>query len=194
MKSLKGKYIKSDAKINRANLQKWVKWFATIFFLSGMIMAANAQEAIPASGGTVNGQGGSVSFTVGQVVYTTDSSQEHTISRGVQQPYEISVVTSSSEITLTGIDVQAYPNPATDFLTLRIEAVQNKNVQSLVCELFDMNGRMLEKQNITSSHTNIRMSHLAASSYLLKVYNAPDISSSGQNSSVQSKTFKIIKK
>jgi hypothetical protein len=194
MKSLKGKYIKSDAKINRANLQNWVKWVAAIFFLSGMIRTANAQEAIPAAGGTATGQGGSASFTVGQVVYTVLSGQGHSAIQGVQQPYEISVVTSSGEIPFAGADIQVFPNPATDFLTLRIELVQNQNVQSLVCELFDMNGRVLEKQNITSSHTNIRMSHLAPSTYFLKVYNKSNTRSSGQNSSVQSKTFKIIKK
>ncbi len=193
MKSLKGKYIKSDAKINRANLQNWVKWVAAIFFLSGMIRTANAQEAFPAAGGTVNGQGGSVSFTVGQVVYTTVSSQEHTVSQGVQQPYEISVVTSSAEITLTGFEVQAFPNPATDFLTLSVETEINQHFQSLAYELLDVNGRVLEKKNISASHTNIQMKHFAPATYFLKVYHAAKSTSIRQSSSVQTKTFKIIK-
>jgi hypothetical protein len=193
MKSLKGKYIKSDAKISRAILLNWLKWFATIFFFFGMFTATNAQEAIPAAGGNATGQGGSVSFTVGQVVYTTVSSQEHMVSQGVQQPYEISVVTSSEEITLIGFDVQAYPNPATDFVTLRVESALNQHFQPLAYELFDMTGRVLEKKNISASHTNIQMKHLAPATYFLKVYHSAKATSLRQSSTVQSKTFKIIK-
>lgn len=164
------------------------------FILSGMIRTANAQEAIPAAGGTVTGQGGSVSFTVGQVVYTTVSGEEHTVSQGVQQPYEIWVVTSSEEIPISGIDIQAYPNPATDFVTLRVESALNQHFQPFAYELFDMTGRVLEKKTISSSHTNIPMGHLAPATYFVKVYHSAKTTFLMQSSSVQSKTFKIIKK
>ncbi len=163
-------------------------------FLAGTAFISGAQEAIPAAGGTVTGQGGSVSFTVGQVVYTTVSGEEHTVSQGVQQPYEIWVVTSSEEIPISGIDVQAYPNPATDFVTLRVEAALNQQLQVLTYELFDMTGQVLEKKAISADHTNIPMGHLAPATYLLKVYNTSGIRSSEPNFSIKSKTFKIIKK
>ncbi|WP_372948687.1 T9SS type A sorting domain-containing protein [Mariniphaga sp.] len=194
MKSLKGKYIKSDAKINRANLQNWVKWVAAIFFLSGMIMTTYAQEAIPAAGGTATGQGGSASFTVGQVVYTVLSGEGNLVIQGVQQPYEISVVTSSEDIPLSGIDVQAYPNPTTDFITLRVDSALNQDLQPLAYELLNIGGRVLEKKNISANHTNIQMKHLAPATYFLKVYHVVKATSLKQSSSVQSKTFKIIKK
>lgn len=163
-------------------------------FLAGTSFISGAQEAIPAAGGTLTGTGGSVSFTVGQVVYTTVSGQEHTVSQGVQQPYEISVLTSSEEITPIGFDVQAYPNPATDFVTLRVESALNQHFQSLAYELFDMTGRVLEKKTISSDHTNIPMGHLAPATYFVKVYHSAKTTSLMQSSSVQSKTFKIIKK
>lgn len=163
-------------------------------FLAGTAFISGAQEAIPAAGGTVTGDGGSVSFTVGQVVYTTVSGEEHTVSQGVQQPYEIWVVTSSEEIPISGIDVQAYPNPATDFVTLRVESALNQHFQPLAYELFDMTGRVLEKKTISSSHTNIPMGHLAPATYFLKVYHSAKTTTLMQSSSVQSKTFKIIKK
>jgi len=162
--------------------------------LAGAVFISGAQEAIPASGGNATGQGGSASFTVGQVVYTVLSGEGNLVIQGVQQPYEISVVTSSEEIPITGIDVLAYPNPATDFVTLRIESTLNQDLQPLTYELFDMAGRVLEKQNITSNYTNIRMNHLPSSTYFLKVYNTSGTRLSEPNSSVQTKTFKIIKK
>lgn len=163
-------------------------------FLAGAAIISGAQETIPAAGGTANGQGGSVSFTVGQVIYTAISGQEHTVSQGVQQSFEISVVTSSDEILLSGIDVQAYPNPATDFITLRVESALNKQFQQLAYELFDMTGRVLEKKTISSDHTNIPMGHLAPATYFVKVYHSAKTISLMQSSSVQTKTFKIIKK
>lgn len=46
-----------------------------------------AQEAIPASG-----IDGSVNCMVGQVVYATNTGANGSFSQGVQQPYEISVI------------------------------------------------------------------------------------------------------
>jgi zinc transporter ZupT len=56
-------------------------------------MILQAQETIPATGGNVVGSGGSVSHTVGQLLYNTVSGTNGTVAQGVQQPYEISVVT-----------------------------------------------------------------------------------------------------
>lgn len=169
-------------------------FFIVFGFLMFGTFTSGAQEAIPAAGGTVTGQGGSVSFTVGQVVYTTVSGQEHTVFQGVQQPYEISVVTSIDEIPFSGIDVQAYPNPANDFVTIRVESGLNEHYQTLTYELFDMTGRVLEKKTISSDLTNIPMVHLAPATYLLQVYNSSGTRSSESNLTIYSKTFKIIKK
>ena len=49
-----------------------------------------AQQAINASGANATGSGGSVSYSVGQVLYTTNSGSNGSSAQGVQQPYEIS--------------------------------------------------------------------------------------------------------
>jgi len=41
--------------------------------------------------------------------------------QGVQQPYEISVVTAIEEAMDISIEMVVYPNPATDFFKLRIK-------------------------------------------------------------------------
>jgi hypothetical protein len=63
----------------------------------------HAQSTIPATGGNAAGNGGSVSYTVGQIVYTTVSGTNGSVAQGVQQPYEISVVTGieNKEINLS---------------------------------------------------------------------------------------------
>ena len=49
-----------------------------------------AQEIPIASGAVATGIGGSSSYTVGQVVYTTNTGSNGSVAQGVQQPYEIS--------------------------------------------------------------------------------------------------------
>ena len=95
------------------------KAFITIF-LSGMFVSGHliqAQNAIPASGANGSGAGGTISYTVGQVVYTTSTGTMGSVAQGVQQPYEISVVTSLEEAKDFSLEFVVYPNPATDFLS-----------------------------------------------------------------------------
>ncbi|MEN8230679.1 MAG: T9SS C-terminal target domain-containing protein, partial [Bacteroidota bacterium] len=87
------------------------------FGLTGL----QAQEAIPATGGNASGSGGSVSYTVGQVTYQTHSGTSGSIAEGVQQPYEIWVVTDIEEAAGINLSVNAYPNPVTDHLILTVE-------------------------------------------------------------------------
>ena len=48
-----------------------------------------AQEAPTTSGGDATGSGGSVAFSIGQVVYVTNTGSTGTEAEGVQQPYEV---------------------------------------------------------------------------------------------------------
>lgn len=48
-----------------------------------------AQESVNATGGNASGSGGSASYSVGQVVYTTNTGTNGTVAQGVQQPFEI---------------------------------------------------------------------------------------------------------
>ena len=57
------------------------------------LTSLQAQTAIIASGGNASGSGGSMSFSVGQIVYNTNSGTNASVAEGVQQPYEISVFT-----------------------------------------------------------------------------------------------------
>ena len=67
----------------------------SIFFLLGFCIAiVQGQQTIPATGGNASGSGGSVSYTVGQILNSSISGSNGTVVQGVQQPYEISVVTA----------------------------------------------------------------------------------------------------
>jgi len=150
-----------------------------LFLLSFGITAAQAQQSTNASGGDASGSGGSAAYSVGQVVYTTHTGTTGEVAQGVQQPYEISVVTGLEEKQIS-LNLQAYPNPTSDYLTLN---VGNLELSNLNFQLFDLGGKIIESKKITNTTETFRMENLPNANYLLKVF----------NNDKEVKTFKIIK-
>jgi len=139
-----------------------------------------AQQASVAAGGNAIGNDGSVSYSVGQINYIVISGSNGSSIEGVQQPYEISVVTNFDEIKCISLSASIYPNPTEDNLTLYITNLEYDN---LSFQLYDLNGKMLITDRIPGTQTQIRMNGLAPSIYLLKV----------MQTNTEIKTFKIIK-
>ncbi|QGY43756.1 T9SS type A sorting domain-containing protein [Maribellus comscasis] len=140
-----------------------------------------AQESVNTSGGNASGSGGSVSYSYGQMVYQTHTGTNGSVAEGVQQAYEISVLTGIDGAKEIKLLVSAYPNPTTDYLTLSISEF---DVSDLSYLLFDMNGKLIQNEKISGSQTSIFMGNLVPASYLVRVIQ--------KNEEV--KTFKIIKK
>ena len=149
--------------------------------LFGYETTGQAQNAIPTSGGNALGSGGTVSYSIGQVVYTTNTSiASGSVAQGVQQPFEISVITGIEQAKDITLVCSVYPNPASDLLTLKVE---NYDKKSLSYKLFDANGKLLESKKVTGYETIISIANLLPSPYFLKVI----------DNQKEIKTFKIIK-
>lgn len=88
---------------------------SAVLLLGLGLTGLQAQTSVNATDGDVSGSGGSVSYSVGQVVYTTHTGTSGSVAEGVQQPYEISVVTGLEEAQSINLSVTAYPNPTTDY-------------------------------------------------------------------------------
>ena len=97
--------------------QKILK-LSIVLFLGLGLTGLQAQEAIPASGGEASGTGGTTSYSIGQVVYTINTGTNGSVAEGLQQPYEISMVTGIEQAKEINLLFSAYPNPATDLLIL----------------------------------------------------------------------------
>ncbi len=153
---------------------------SAVLLLGLGLTGLQAQESVNATGGNASGSGGSASYSVGQVVYTTNTGTNGSLAQGVQQPYEISVVTAIEQAKGISLSVTAYPNPTTDYLTLEVKDFE---LSTLHFQLFDMNGKLLQNEKITGNQTSISMSNLVPANYLVKVIQGDkDV-----------KTFKIIK-
>jgi hypothetical protein len=153
-----------------------------LIILSGLtIVPLVAQQAVSVAGGNATGAGGTVSYTVGQVSYNTSNGINGTVAQGVQQPYELSVVTGLEEARDISLEIVVYPNPATDFIILKLK---NREVENLRYHFYDLNGSLLMENKIEGNEITLSLQTLLNETYFLKVTD---------NNKVI-KTFKIIKK
>lgn len=138
-----------------------------------------AQAAVPTSGGDATGTGGSVSYSFGQVLYTTNIGTNGSEAQGVQQPYDIST-SFGDELTDITLEFSVYPNPTSDYLILKVE---NMEFSTLSYQLFDIQGKLIKNSSVTSNNTIVNMKDLPKSTYVLKIIDHQKLF----------KTFKIIK-
>ena len=137
-----------------------------------------AQQAIIPAGNNAQSGTGSVSYSVGQIFYETQTSATGKITPGVQQPYEIFTLATNENVVQSNISV--YPNPVKDFLTVDFnsEKLDNSSYQ-----LFDVTGKVINQGNLKSVKSQISASSLTSGIYLLRITNSGKVV----------KSFKIIK-
>ena len=98
----------------------------------------------------------------------------------MQQPFEISVVTGIPEAQGINLSVLAYPNPATDYLIVKVGNYETANLQY---QVFDINGKLLQTVKATGEETQIETNSLVPANYFVKVL----------DNNKEIKVFKIIK-
>jgi hypothetical protein len=147
--------------------------------LLGLGLTAQAQQATTATGGDASGSGGTVAYSVGQIVYTTNAGTNGSVAQGIQQPFEIQIVLGVEQLEIK-LDMMVYPNPTTDVLNL---SVGNTETSGLSYQLFDLSGRLLANSKIKNKETTISMLSYPHANYFLNIIQG--------NKKI--KTFKIIK-
>ncbi len=152
--------------------------FFLTFLLSFSVKAQTSHQVLSASGGDATGSGGSVAYSVGQIVYTTSTGTTGSVAQGVEQAYEIYSV--GIKETALNISLSIFPNPTSDFLILKVEDYNN---EALSYNLIDEQGKLILSEQITNQETQVSMSVLARGSYFINIVQA--------NKKIQ--TFKIIK-
>ena len=140
---------------------------ALLLFNILILFSVSAQKSIHSSGGNANGSNGSVSYSVGQVVFHTQTGINGSVAQGVQQPYEISVVTETENGGNISLSVKVYPNPVDNLLLLKVE---NDQWVALSFQIYDMQGKVLKTEKIRTTEIQIDMSTYIPASYILKVF------------------------
>lgn len=153
--------------------------FFSIALFSCVVMGATAQNGTVAAGGDASGAGGTVSYSIGQTDYITENGTGGTITQGLQQPFEILVVTGI-EVKDINLSCSVYPNPTADFVTLSVKDISTENMSYVLC---DVKGKVINQKRLSSYETQITMVELSKATYLIKVL----------DNNKEVKTFKIIK-
>lgn len=160
-------------------MEKKITKTIALLLLSSGVTIVHAQQANTATGGNASGSGGSITYSVGQVVYTTSTGTTGSVAQGVQQAFEIFTV--GIKETALDITLVAFPNPTTNNLALQISDIKK---EKLVYQLYDMQGKLINNAQIVAEQTQIDMSGLSTATYFVHITNQ-------DNKKIQS--FKIIK-
>ena len=136
------------------------------------------QENIVVTGNDIQNSNGSVSYSLGQISYHSINTVNGSVGEGVQQPFEILLVSVEEVENNVTINVDLYPNPVSNYIILNTE-----QYEGLQFQLFSVNGKKLNSGTLMNKETKINMKELAKSTYFLKI----------QLNNQSFQTYKIIK-
>ncbi|MFI1743910.1 T9SS type A sorting domain-containing protein [Thalassobellus sediminis] len=154
-----------------------------IIFLFGFGLL-KAQSAVVASGGEAIGVGGTASYSIGQICYEMIvDGTGNTVAAGVQQPYEI--FEELGVDTNISIDIALFPNPTSNYLTLRIDKTYfyANEQESLKLELLDINGRLIRREIIQENVVTLNLESLEQATYFFNLIKGNQLI----------KAFKVVK-
>jgi len=128
------------------------------------MLSVNAQEVFSSCGTTYSNDKIQMTFTIGEVATQTYSKSKIHVTQGFNQP-EIEVVSLVVKPNLNN-EITAFPNPTDGYVNLKIE-----NPYGLNFILVDLNGRTLLEQSVSGVITQIDLSAMPSSVYILKIMN-----------------------
>ncbi|MGB5941301.1 MAG: T9SS type A sorting domain-containing protein [Leeuwenhoekiella sp.] len=158
-------------------------YLIVLFLLAITRLSAQSEEEITlqygviTTGGDIAGSGVVVSYSVGQLFYSSSQTTQALISEGVQQA-SVSQNQLNFESSTLIDHLAVYPNPMSE--TVYID-FSSSGIPLTYC-LSDLHGRILERGKVVDGKTKITPM-IQSGSYLLIISSADDII----------KTFKILK-
>lgn len=123
-----------------------------------------AQESVNSSGGDAIGIGGEVSYSIGQVAYTTSFASPSSVAQGVQHAYEIFSV--GVDHVNNDLSVSIYPNPATDKITLQLG---ESKYGDLFYNIYNMEGKTIDSGSLSYPKNQISTNLFKPSVYYLEI-------------------------
>lgn len=143
--------------------------FAVNLFIVGSIKAQSLDPQCVNSAGTKMTQSnGSLSFTVGELVVTTQTdSNGNSLGGGFTTGATITTV-SVQEPDIRILSVNVFPNPTSDLVTV---SIQQTTLSQLMLEIIDLNGKVLssEKYNGINNSININTASWISGIYFLNL-------------------------
>lgn len=150
-----------------------------IILLSSFTLIIHSQENFTSAGTNILNSEGSISFSIGQIFYETNTDTSSFEIQGLQQPLEFNILQINE---INDFNATVYPNPTTDILY--ISSIDNEN-KLVKYTLSTIEGKVLEEKTIENEHL-IQID--------LKNYNLPLVLLRIENKDLSTNSFIIIKK
>ena len=150
-----------------------------VFFLCS-ISFCNAQEVISATGRSVENAGYQLSWTVGEPMVETFSSENSALTQGFHQSKL--AVTAIDQLSIGNLKLKVYPNPFSEELS--IETQTNGLEMEINLVLYDVTGKMLYQKKIMDPLEKILMKQFPSGNYMIRFYS---------DRMLPLQTFKIVK-
>jgi hypothetical protein len=150
-----------------------------VFISISMYGQRLSPQVIVSSGSCFKASSGvSLSFSLGECVTETYSNSSVILSQGFQQGYY--EVKPLAIYDGSAVDMQVYPLPATDYITIGLGGDKDK----CFAEIYDINGKLVLTKQLVQESTNLNLEEMVAGTYILVVTD---------NTKKALKTMQIIK-
>lgn len=148
-------------------------FYVAVFLASS---CAISQEVVSSQGDSYQGTNASFDYTIGEPVIFTGNGNNHTITQGFHQTNWEYAGTDNFEIE---IDLNVYPNPVHDMLTIESPDYLNKNFA-----VYDAAGKLVAQGELVQEKTLIQTAKWAKGAYSVVIKN---------NEKQKIKNIKLIK-
>ena len=141
-----------------------------LFFTVGLGLAffcANARTASPelvsSAGESFSNATYQLDWSIGECVTATHSAGDYVITQSIHQN---SYVITAVEDLRAEIYMSVYPNPTSDFISLKVES---SKVEGLQYTITDFSGKVLQTRNFEGDTEQINFSNYGAGTYFIYV-------------------------
>jgi len=153
--------------MNRNLIKYSLLSFAAILYFA---FDSFGQNAVSSTGGHFKTTGGSTSFTVGQVAYVLKKGTSSYLNEGVQQVYTKKTTPIEELVYLK--EVQLYPNPTQEIMTLILSSMEDVQVRYTI---MDYLGKEIKNGNILSEKSEISLRDLPSGNYFISLKSKKEI-------------------
>ncbi len=140
-----------------------------ILLLGGLFICGlnlYGQRAPSSAGGEAESLSGTVSYSVGQLFTDATTHATGSITEGVQQPFEITVITATNKPEINYVQADVFPNPTTGVAILQIDQA---NSGTLIAEIYNQQGVFIHESLILETKNTIHMENYPNGLYLIRV-------------------------
>lgn len=138
------------------------------FCLQFTFAQTTSPSVISTAGGLASNEGGSLSYTIGEMaMIETFSTTAHVLTQGFQQPWDF--ITAVDD-PLSWLGIAVYPNPASGFFYVRLQSTLLTEAKLTVTDVLSSQvfHELVELSSVSAVH-RINTGHLPAGIYVLSI-------------------------